>query len=167
MVSADEGEGRLPWAEFGWWGGKIPAACCGWEAYAPTHTHTHTQQNAEARSMPKAVLALLQAAGSGPTTSPGSDLSQPDADSRQESPGLPAEGPTSGTLRGRQPENRSPWVKFSEMDAVSLGWDKPGSYHPKSQDSGSSLPILSFSSHTLFVGCWGNQGQKVGFLFKK
>lgn len=144
MVGADEGEGRLPWAEFGWWGGKIPAACCGWGGLCPpTHTHIHSRMQKQEVCLRQSLHFCRRQAADPP---PAPDLSEAslDADSRQESPGLPAEGPTSGTLRGGvgSQENRSPWVKFSETDAVSLGWDKPGSHHPKSQDSGSSLPIL-------------------------
>ena len=69
------------------------------------------------------------------------DLSEArfDAHPRWESPGIPAEGPTSGTLTAGlcSQENRSPWA-----GAASLGWEERGSPHPKSQDSSPSSPVL-------------------------
>ena len=87
-----------------------------------------------------------------------------DADPRQESPGLPEEGPTSGTLTGGvgSQENRSPWVKFSDVDAE-LRLGQAGK--PSPQVPGFWFILTNSSFHTFLWGFQGNQGQKVGFLF--
>ncbi|XP_054938332.1 uncharacterized protein [Physeter macrocephalus] len=158
-----------PWAQFC---GLRDQAQCVWSQCSKPRGRTDggserlTSGNSSLCPSPQAEDSLSQdrqllEGGLAKDPSSALDLSEArfDADPRWESPGMPAEGPTSGMLTAGicSQENRSPWA-----GVASLGWEEQGSPHPKSQDSSPSH--LFFASY-LYVGCQGHPGTASRFSF--